>query len=731
MINSAGSVVLDAAISALVAGQRNGDEEYDPNAHHGRQYQRRATARTAAAAAESSIVSFFQTLVSLIKRTLYISFVSTIILSLSVLTYAAIYQLSMPRLAIRAPIYFDYNFVPERHKSGAYGRHIEELCAQKDGEGGTTDKDTPPTEQALSTSRLRTSGPQQILSPPTAVVDLQMQHTQWHAYYDTVLPASYPDLSDHVIKPRRRYFVDISVTLPESDLNRRLGMFMLEVDLLASDGTMLASSGRPSMLPHESSLIGIARKLVLMGPILIGAVAEARTVVLESFDSYVESPDKPLAAMIVRLVVPSSHGRHRYGESPSSNIVDGSLDYLPIQVHSGEVRIGKELNSIQRNMKEWFYTCGLVAVTILSLMYGIWFLIMRAWFRKQMKLYNAHRMQEEQDEYGYDYDERRYSGFDGSNSDSDWGATNGATGQGDDLSSMSGLAFELQESEESHEADEWDDIDGSNNSQQSSASDNMDKGESGIQSTGEIDAGGGNSMQVPRADARESTDDLETLADELVNDMSFEVDSSRSQGGVSARDDVASFFEGLRGGNEPKNNRNRSGEEKKETDSPSNCGENITRRQRSPLDKKSDTAAAIASARAETPKNKPSSTRTSNHRAGGGGTSSSSNAKKKNTSAGKKKVAKKRPASDRKNRNNDPKLSAKKKYEEKFLAEKVMKGDFSVYEVFTGEVSSDVCAKWMRYRYTLLFCNVEISLARSLSLTHIFCFRAFFRSRRT
>jgi len=465
-------------------------------------------------------VAFCQTLLSLIKRTIYILFVSTVILTLSVLTYGFIYNVSMPRLAIRSPIYFDYNFVPERHLSGAYGRYIEHqerhFCTSSSEveQNGGDDQE----QMRQCTHPTRDTRP----APPTAVVELNMQHTQWHAYHEEVLPVTYDDTSGvHVIKPKRRHFVDLALTLPESDLNRQLGMMMVEVDLLASDGTLVASSGRPTMLPHESSLIGVVRKLVLMGPILIGAVAEARTVVLESFDSYVESPDVPLAAVVVRLVIP-----HR-------TMSGGSHHYAPIQVHSGEVRIGKELNTIQGIMKMWFYSVGLAAVTVLSFFYAFWFLIIRAWFRRQMRhYYSTNRRaaaggRNNQGEFDFEYD------ADGDNG-SEWGdmgddndeAADADEGVADNQSMESGIDFvELDESDDEN----WDSIhETSQNNVQGSAMDGSftrddEENGGGDQSKGGVDDQAAKGVHGNGNDGLSSGDDLESLAEELVNDLSFDI----------------------------------------------------------------------------------------------------------------------------------------------------------------------------------------------------------------
>lgn len=545
-MNAAGSVVLDAAISALVASRQQ--RRYDDDENEGYYYfsdtssgrrrrgrrrpRARATVRTAASAAESSIVAFCQTLLSLIKRVVYVSFVSTAILTLSVATYGVIYNLSMPRLAIRSPIYFDYNFVPQRHLSGAYGRYIKnqkvQFCNIE-----TDDNEVGGQEGARQCAHPTTKDARP--APPTAVVDLSMQHTQWHAYHEQVLPAKYEDTSGvHVIKPKRRHFVDLALTLPESGLNRQLGMMMVEVDLIASDGTLLASSGRPTMLPHESAIIGVARKIVLMGPILIGAVAEARTVVLELFDSFVESPELPLAAVVVRLVVP-----------PHTVNGEGHR-YAPIQVHSGEVRVGKELNTIQGIMKVWFYSVGLAAVSFLSFFYAFWFLIIRAWFRRQMRHYNSTNRrraggeQSDQGDFDFEYD------ADNDNESADWDSTDGGNDndsneehRGDDQTMESGVNFEeLNESDDEN----WDSI--HETSQNSAQGSNEEETGRGDQSNGGVDeqAAKGKGNNEGTLD-----DDLESLAKELVNDLSFDISEVDSKSGTEGKGPAVTTANGAGG----------------------------------------------------------------------------------------------------------------------------------------------------------------------------------------
>jgi hypothetical protein len=184
---------------------------------------------------------------------------------------------------------------------------------------------------------------------PTARAELFWVHTQWQACIAEVAP---PQITSRILYPDRRYFLEVAITLPESDINYYIGMFMLHVSLRDRNETLLASSKRATMLPYESSFIKAVRKLVLVMPILLGAVTEARTVVVGLFDHFIENIERPLSSVEVRLILPAQRTTSSFHF------------YQSLQIDKAELRIGKELNSLQYVMKEWFYTCAFILTTI-------------------------------------------------------------------------------------------------------------------------------------------------------------------------------------------------------------------------------------------------------------------------------------------------------------------------------------------------------------------------------
>lgn len=85
--------------------------------------------------------------------------------------------------------------------------------------------------------------------------------------------------------PRNQKFqVTVSLTLPESDYNRNLGVFQVRVDCLSAEGKVLATSRHPSMLPYRSRPIRLLQTSLKIAPLLIGYKSESQTLNLQIRD---------------------------------------------------------------------------------------------------------------------------------------------------------------------------------------------------------------------------------------------------------------------------------------------------------------------------------------------------------------------------------------------------------------------------------------------------------------
>lgn len=91
----------------------------------------------------------------------------------------------------------------------------------------------------------------------------------------------------------------IALTLPESDYNRRLGMFQVRAEFLSADGKVKHSSTKPCMLKFKSPPIRFAETFIRTGTLLAGYSSESQVIKLKLTGSI--GPKDPIAC--VRIII--------------------------------------------------------------------------------------------------------------------------------------------------------------------------------------------------------------------------------------------------------------------------------------------------------------------------------------------------------------------------------------------------------------------------------------------
>ncbi len=182
-----------------------------------------------------------------------------------------------------------------------------------------------------------------------------------------------------ILTKGQQYFVEVALTLPESEINHQLGIFMVTVHLQSRDGFTLATSKQATMLPYESKIVTSFRKISLILPFASGLLSETKTIYLLCFDKYSDRNEKrPLSKVEVRLDVPNP------ASFPST--------LHTIQIESSELRYGKEMNQIQLFFRNWRYTCVFCGVTIFFVWYSFLVLLVLH-HRAKRKWHNNHIQQ--------------------------------------------------------------------------------------------------------------------------------------------------------------------------------------------------------------------------------------------------------------------------------------------------------------------------------------------------
>ncbi|XVF87261.1 hypothetical protein PTKIN_Ptkin18bG0104800 [Pterospermum kingtungense] len=84
-------------------------------------------------------------------------------------------------------------------------------------------------------------------------------------------------MGSRVIPQDQKLQVTVSLSLPESEYNRKLGMFQVRVDFLSINGETLASSSHPCMLKFKSEPIHFLLTFFKIAPLITGYVSEEQT----------------------------------------------------------------------------------------------------------------------------------------------------------------------------------------------------------------------------------------------------------------------------------------------------------------------------------------------------------------------------------------------------------------------------------------------------------------------
>lgn len=97
------------------------------------------------------------------------------------------------------------------------------------------------------------------------------------------------------------YKVHLNLEMPESPANRDLGMFMVCVEFMGKDGTLLNSSCRSAMLHYRGLLLDTLYKLFFSPFFILGSAEETQTVQIELFADYEEQEYEPVTDIFIEI----------------------------------------------------------------------------------------------------------------------------------------------------------------------------------------------------------------------------------------------------------------------------------------------------------------------------------------------------------------------------------------------------------------------------------------------
>lgn len=154
-----------------------------------------------------------------------------------------------------------------------------------------------------------------------------------------------------IIPAGHKFYVTVTLVMPESDYNRRIGMFQVTAELISSAGEVIVRSSQPCMLHFRSSQVHLLRTFLMGLPLLMGILGETQTVEIHLI-SYEE---KITPTESVKIILQPKAGRSG----------------LP-ELHSAEIDIHSQLPLIKEFALSWKWTfCVWSALTFYFLLVGL------------------------------------------------------------------------------------------------------------------------------------------------------------------------------------------------------------------------------------------------------------------------------------------------------------------------------------------------------------------------
>uniref|UniRef100_A0A8C1M0V5 Seipin n=1 Tax=Cyprinus carpio TaxID=7962 RepID=A0A8C1M0V5_CYPCA len=106
---------------------------------------------------------------------------------------------------------------------------------------------------------------------------------------------------DQVMMPGQAYRISLELEMPESPVNEQLGMFMVKMSCYTTDGTVVQSVSRSTMLHYRSNLLQTMSTL-LFSPLLLTGVSEQKQLIeVELFPDFKSNLYQPAFGAVIEI----------------------------------------------------------------------------------------------------------------------------------------------------------------------------------------------------------------------------------------------------------------------------------------------------------------------------------------------------------------------------------------------------------------------------------------------
>ncbi|KAJ4777009.1 Seipin [Rhynchospora pubera] len=141
-----------------------------------------------------------------------------------------------------------------------------------------------------------------------------------------------------VIPANHKFALTVLLNLPESDYNRKLGVFQVRAEFLSSDGNVKYTTSQPCMLRFKSSHMHLLETFLKTWPLVTGYLSEAQTITIK-LKSLKEGPDPTTC---IRLIL-----EQRAEFQPGAGIPE---------IYSASLKLESDLPLLKKIIWSWRWT---------------------------------------------------------------------------------------------------------------------------------------------------------------------------------------------------------------------------------------------------------------------------------------------------------------------------------------------------------------------------------------
>ncbi|XP_006660888.1 seipin-2-like [Oryza brachyantha] len=141
-----------------------------------------------------------------------------------------------------------------------------------------------------------------------------------------------------LVPPNQRMQLEVFLTLPESDYNRRLGVFQVRAEFLSADGKVISTSNQPCMLKFKSAHMHFIETFLRSVSLLSGYSSESQVIRLKMRG--ITEASEPV--MGVRIIL-----EQRAEFSPGAGIPE---------IYAASLKLEAELPLLKRILWNWRWT---------------------------------------------------------------------------------------------------------------------------------------------------------------------------------------------------------------------------------------------------------------------------------------------------------------------------------------------------------------------------------------